>query len=66
MKKFTDAKKKKYLKKAVGCPKCGAIDISGEGFEVDGNTFSQVVVCHKCDCVWTDIYTLSDVVILDD
>ena len=62
MKDFTKAQKKKYLKNAGECPKCGSMDIGGDSIEVDGNCCWQTVSCSKCGTNWHDVYTLSNVI----
>jgi RNA polymerase subunit RPABC4/transcription elongation factor Spt4 len=38
------------------CPFCGSDDISGDSWEQDGPTVSQVVDCLDCGETWVDSY----------
>lgn len=58
--------KEQYLKSPGVCPRCGSWDISGLKVEIDGDTSTQDVSCSDCDLCWTDVYTLSDIIIDDD
>jgi len=66
MKKLTNKQKKSYLKNNYGsCPKCKSNDIEGSSVEIDGKETYQEVRCLECDLAWRDIYTLSNIEVID-
>lgn len=46
------------------CPFCKSPDVSGDSVEVDSRNAEQSVSCAKCGAEWTDVYTLSDVIVV--
>ncbi len=56
-------RKEKYIKsQGDHCPFCGNPDFEGGSLTVEGGSCSQEVSCLKCEGVWWDCYTLTDVV----
>ncbi|HOX42935.1 MAG TPA: hypothetical protein PK668_05035 [Myxococcota bacterium] len=45
----------------VFCPHCHADDIEGGPVEISAGEATQEVTCLKCEAVWQDVYTLTDV-----
>lgn len=66
MERITDEKIKSYIKGESGkCLNCGSSNIEGGSMDVDGDTAGQEIRCWKCDLVWYDLYTLTDVVSIE-
>lgn len=60
--------KRKYLQSGhAKCPYtgCEIDDIEGGFVEIDANGAHQTCMCHKCGRSWEDVYTLTDVKLLD-
>lgn len=48
------------------CLYCGSSDIEGESVTVDGGGAWQDISCSECHATWSDIYTLTNVLVGDD
>lgn len=65
--KLTEQERKDYLEGRGGrCPFCGSDSIDGGSLDVDGPEAYQEVSCNDCPGRWRDIYTLTNVVSLED
>ena len=59
-----EAKKQKYLEDYHYCPFCSSDKINTRRpLKREGTEVSHTVSCMKCENIWTDIYTLNNVVI---
>lgn len=43
------------------CPVCGSDHLSGEQFEAEPGSASQLIICNDCGSSWSDVYTLSGI-----
>ena len=67
MAKLTDNQREHYLKmRGLACPFCGSTDIVGEEITVDEGKAYQTISCADCEQVWTDGYTLTEVLYHDE
>jgi len=49
----------KYVRSGgVYCPWCKSGDLTGAGFDVDGGTATQDIICQSCGKTWSDVYKL--------
>lgn len=62
---ITLEQKAEYLKNPGHCPFCGSSDIEGQGYDYDDNP-AQRIDCQSCDKSWYDIFTLTDIEIIED
>jgi len=53
-------------KRGCYCPVCGSEDMEGERVESHDGGASQEVTCNSCGSSWTDLYSLSGYVGLED
>ncbi len=54
---MTDAEYVKH--EGAFCPRCGSDDIEAiGGFEIEGNTVTERIMCNYCDLDWDDVYEL--------
>ncbi|GEM_PF-886517 len=54
-----------YLGASNQCPFCHTNDINGGEQEYESGTISQRVACVKCGARWWDVYTLTDVEVIN-
>lgn len=55
--------KQEYLKNPALCPYCGSNDLETDGSEpIDLHSLGEIVTCNKCEAVWQDVYTMTDVI----
>jgi transposase-like protein len=58
---MTPEQKAAYLKHSERCPFCGSWNIGGGMVDINIDGAQQHVICHACNKLWTDIYSLVDV-----
>ena len=60
--------KQAYIKSGgVKCPFCGEAGIAGGAYDTgDAGVVTQEVCCDICERTWTDIFTLTGVVLNDE
>ncbi len=59
--------KKRYMEANGGvCPDCGIDQIEGGSISIEDGKAFQNSQCLNCNTSWTDVYTLSDVIIPTD
>ena len=64
MPNLTDEQKKKYLEAPHKCPFCGSTEIEAGDSDDVGNQYVEEVACPDCKEKWSDIYTLTDVMVV--
>jgi len=58
----TYIQEQKYIKNGGNnCPHCGSDDISGLGFEADGNYAWRECECNECNKEWNENFTLTGI-----
>lgn len=58
---LTDVDRLEYIKHPYKCPICDSEDITAGEMDFGNNQAWQNITCSRCDAKWTDIYTLTDV-----
>lgn len=62
-----EIQKNSYLKiKGVKCFFCPSTDIEGGSVDIGAGEAMQEVKCNECSGHWTDIYTLTDVMDIEE
>ena len=63
---LTPKQKQEYVNSKSGnCPYCGSGDITGRGYDYDDEP-SQVIDCEECGQSWMDVFTLADILEMND
>jgi transposase-like protein len=65
---LTEEMKKAYLESGGNyCPVCRSEDIEATGgFDFEGGYVYENIVCNNCNSEWTDEYTLTGLLLLDE
>lgn len=65
--KLTPGKEAAYIIAGEGCPFCGKqAQVEGESVETGAGEASQGMYCLGCGAHWTDLYTLTRIVVVDE
>lgn len=65
--KLTPEEEAEYMERGTGCPFCGdEAQVEGASVETGSGQASQGMYCLGCGAHWTDIYTLSRIVVMDE
>ena len=48
------------------CPFCGALNLSGDGIDIEYGQAFQEITCPECGEVWTDVYFLDHIFQMED
>lgn len=64
---LTEKQKSEYLEDVGNiCPFCQSNDLQCSRIEVDSGGAGQDIECGGCGATWTDLYTLSDIVNINE